>query len=140
MGALHDQLRGVLEGLAVEMSAGAKDASDQASVVETQTVEPLFKLLGYPVAEAQRQSYYRNGIDRLAALERLCGRFQASSSGEFVQFVNQSITAELGALRSRSLADAEEAVAYAFDRGSRITGADVCRRCLSCCRFGGHSP
>jgi predicted GTPase len=130
MGVLHDQLRGVLEGLAAGMEAGAQEAGADASIIEAQTVEPLLKLLGYPVTETQRQPYHQDGVDRLAALEHLRGRFQAPSSGEFEQFVQRRLTAELGALRSKSLVDAEEAVAYAFDRGSTITGEEICRRCF----------
>lgn len=130
LGALYDQLRGVLEDLAAGMEAGAQEAGADASIIEAQTLEPLLQLLGYPVTEAQRQPYYHHGVNQLAALEHLRGRFQAPSSGEFEQFVQQRLTAELGALRSKSLVNAEEAVAYAFDQGGAITGEEICRRCF----------
>lgn len=130
MGGLHDQLRGVLDALVEGMEAAALEAADEATVIEVQTIEPLLKLLGYPVAECDRRPYFCDGVDHLEALETLRGRFQASSAGEFGLFVHQRLTAELGALRSQSLADAEEVVAYAFDRGALIAGDEVRAKCF----------
>ncbi len=131
MGALHDQLRGVLNALCEDMDATSKEAIAESSVLEAQTIEPLLCLLGYPVTDAARMAYFCEGMDRLEALERLRGRFQAPSVGEFKVFVQQRLTAELGALRSKSLDAAEETVASAFDRGERITGEQVRKKCLS---------
>lgn len=130
MGALYDQLRGVLEAIASGMDAASQEVVAEASVIEAQTIEPLLRLLGYPAAAEERQPYFRDGVDVLASLEAKRGRFQAPSVGEFGRFVQQRLSAELGSLRSRSLAEGEEAVAYAFDRGTRISGEQVRARCF----------
>ena len=130
LGTLHDQLRGVLDALAEGMTTTAKAAAEEAAVIESQTIESLLKLLGYPISELQRKAYVIDGLDRLMALENMRGTFQAPSFGEFSHFVRQRLSAEFGALRSRSLADAEETVAQAFDRGVRITSDDVKSRCF----------
>lgn len=130
MGALHDQLRGVLDAIAAGMDAASREAVAEASVIEAQTIEPLLRLLGYPAAADERTPYFRDRVDLLAALEARRGKFQAPSVGEFGTFVQQRLSAELGSLRSRSLAEGEEAVAYAFDRGTRISGEQVRARCF----------
>ena len=130
MGALNDQLRGVLDALAKGMDSAAMEAAEEADIVEAQTIEPLLKLLGYPSSQAARQPYVRAGVDRLGQLEDQRGPFQAPGNGEFGQFVGQRLTAELGALRSQSLTDAEEEVACAFDRGIHITGEQIRDKCF----------
>jgi GTP-binding protein EngB required for normal cell division len=99
MAALYDQLRGVLDALSEGMVRHIQDANDEASVIETQTVAPLLKLLGYPLTDVQRAPYRKDGADQLAALEQLSGRFQAPNFGECEVYVQQRLTAELGTLR-----------------------------------------
>ena len=130
MGALHDQLRGVLDAIASGMDAASQEAVAEASVIEAQTIEPLLRLLGYPTAADARKPYFRDGVDLLASLEVRRGKFQAPSVGEFGTFVQQRLSAELGSLRSRSLVEGEEAVAYAFDRGKQITAVELRERCF----------
>lgn len=129
MGALHDQLRGVLSVIATDMGAASQEAVSEATIVEAQTIEPLLRLLGYPVAEEDREPYFRDGVDLLATLEHWCGKFQAPSVGEFGTFVQQRLSSELGSLRSQSLVKAEQAVADAFDSGTSISGELVRAQC-----------
>jgi predicted GTPase len=130
MAVLHDQLRGVLDVLSEGMARHMRESIEAAASVETQAVGPLLKLLGYPTTAERRAAYHKDGADQLAALEQLSGRFQAPSYGEFEVYVEQRLTAALGALRSSSLVEAEEAVTYAFDRGAPISGEEVSRRCF----------
>jgi GTPase Era involved in 16S rRNA processing len=131
MAGLHDQLRGVLDLLSEGMALHMREAIEAASSVETQAVGPLLKLLGYPATAERRAAYSKDGADQLAALEKLSGRFQAPSYGEFEAYVEQRLTAELGTLRSVSLVEAEEAITYAFDKGASIAGEEVNRRCFN---------
>ena len=130
MAGLHDQLRGVLDVLSEGMALRMRETIEAASSVETQAVGPLLKLLGYPATAERRAAYSKDGADQLAALEKLSGRFQAPSCGEFEVYVEQRLTAELGTLRSVSLVEAEEVITYAFDRGASISGEEVSRRCF----------
>jgi GTPase Era involved in 16S rRNA processing len=130
LAALHDQLRGVLDILSEDMARHTRETIEAASSVETQAVGPLLKVLGYPATAERRAAYHKDGADQLAELEQLAGRFQAPSSGEFEVYVEQRMAEELGALRSASLVEAEEAITYAFDQGAAISGEDVSRRCF----------
>lgn len=128
VGALNDQLRGVLEGLSDGLGHFEADARAGAETIEKDLVGPLLCLLGYPPrGDAERRKpLLRGSLDLLGELERLRGgAFQASVDGDFRQFVRQRLEAALGALRSRSLQNGEECVVSAFERRSSLSAEAV---------------
>lgn len=130
LGALNDQLRGVLSELRVGLVEIEGEARQAAETIEKDLVGALLRLLGYPPRddEERRRPLMSGDLDLLFELERRRnGSFQAPVEGEFRQLVRQRLDAELGSLRSRSLQNAEECVVGAFERRSSIS-ADVVRR------------
>lgn len=128
IGALNDQLRGVFRELSRALGEIEREANQAAETLETDLVGSLLKLLGYPPnADASRRKPFIDGDrDLLAELERSRGgAFQAPVEGEFRQLVAQRLEAELGALRSRSLQNAEECVVGAFERSAKLSSDDV---------------
>lgn len=123
LGALNDQLRGVLSELALGLDEIEGEAQQAAETIEKDIVRVLLRLLGYPPRDdpERRRSCMSGDRDLLAELEqRRGGAFQAPVDGEFPQLVRQRLDAELGSLRSRSLQDAEECVIGAFERRSSL--------------------
>jgi len=130
IGALNDQLRGVLSELAHGLDEIEHEARQAAETIEKDLVGALLRLLGYPPRDdlGRRRPLMSGDEDLLAELERLRGgAFQAPVEGEFRQLVRQRLDAELGSLRSRSLQDAEECVVGAFERRLNLS-ADAVRK------------
>jgi predicted GTPase len=130
LGALNDQLRGVLTDLGFSLGDIEGEARQAAETVEKDLIDPLLRILGYPPGgdDERRSPLKRDDRDLLFELEeRRNGAFQASVEGEFRQLVWQRLDAELGSLRSQSLQNAEECVVGAFERRSSLS-ADVVRR------------
>lgn len=130
LGALNDQLRGVLSELGLGLHEIEGEARQAAETIEKDLLGALLKLLGYPPKDdpGRRRPFMRANRDVLAELEqRRSGAFQAPVEGEFRQLVRQRLDAELGSLRSRSLQNAEECVVGAFESGSSLS-ADAVRR------------
>ena len=129
IGALNDQLRGVIDELDRAVKSVEQEAVQTAETIETESVAPLLRLLGYPSPNdpERRQPFFDDeNRDLLAELERSCGgAFQASVKGEFREFVAQRLDAELGVLRARSLQNAEECVIGAFERSEDVSAEDV---------------
>ncbi|RMH07487.1 MAG: hypothetical protein D6704_05035 [Nitrospirae bacterium] len=121
LGALNDQLRGVLSELAISLGKIEEEARQSAETIEKDLVDALLRLLGYPPRndKERRRPLMSGERDLLHELERCRnGAFQAPVEGEFRQFVRQRLDAELGSLRSRSLQNAEECVIRAFEKRS----------------------
>lgn len=130
LGALNDQLRGVLSELTHCLTEIESEARQAAETLENDLVGVLLRLLGYPPRDdvGRRRPFMKGNTDLLAKLERRRGgAFQAPVEGEFRQLVRQRLDAELGTLRSRSLQDAEECVVGAFERRSSLT-ADMVKK------------
>lgn len=130
LGALNDQLRGVLSELAHGLSEIESEARQAAETIERDLVGDLLRLLGYPPRDnlERRRPLMSGDKDLLAELERRKGgAFQSPVEGEFRQLVLQRLDAELGGLRSRSLQDAEECVVDAFERCSSLS-AELVRK------------
>ena len=129
IGALNDQLRGVLHGLDRAIGHLQREADKTATTIENQLVAPRLRLLGYPPRDdRERREPFLDDEHRdlLAELERSRGgAFQAPVKGEFREFVAQRLAAELGALRARSLQNAEECVIGAFERRDNISAEAV---------------
>lgn len=129
IGALNDQLRGILAGSALGLGEIEGDARQAAETIEKALIGDLVRLLGYPSRDdpVRRGPFTRGDRDLLSELEqRRGGAFQAPVEGEFHQLVRQRLDAELGSLRSRSLQNAEECVVGAFERRSGLS-ADAVR-------------
>lgn len=130
LGALNDQLRGVLSELAIGLGEIEKEARQASETIEKDLVGVLLRLLGYPPRDdkERRRPLMIGERDLLFDLEqRRNGAFQAPVEGEFRQLVRQRLDAELGSLRSRSLQNAEECVVGAFEKRSSLS-ADAVRR------------
>ena len=130
LGALNDQLRGVLSELAIGLGEIEGEARQASETIEKDLVGALLRLLGYPPRDdkERRRPLMIGERDLLFDLEqRRNGAFQAPVEGEFRQLVRQRLDAELGSLRSRSLQNAEECVVGAFEKRSSLS-ADVVRR------------
>ena len=130
IGALNDQIRGVMSGLALGLCDIEAETRQAAEVIERDLVEALLRLLGYPPRkERERRRVFMSGNrDLLHELElQRNGAFQAPADGEFRQLVHQRLDAELGSLRSRSLQNAEECVVGAFEKRSSLSAAAVRR-------------
>ncbi len=130
LGALNDQLRGVLSELALGLGEIEGEARQAAETIEKDLVGALLRLLGYPPRDdpGRRRPFMSGDRDLLTELERRRGgAFQAPVEGEFRQFVRQRLDAELGSLRSRSLQNAEECVVKAFKDGSSCPADEVCK-------------
>ena len=129
IGALNDQLRGVVRELDLAVGDLQHQVAQAAETIENDLVAPLLRLLGYPRRDHPdlRQAFLDSeNRDLLAELERSRGGpFQASVKGEFRQFVAQRLDAELGALRARSLQNAEACVIGAFDRRENTSAEEV---------------
>ncbi len=128
LGALNDQLRGVLSELALGLHELEGEAREAAETIEKDLVGALLKLLGYPPKDdpGRRHPFRRAKRDILAELEqRRNGAFQAPVEGEFRQLIRQRLDAELGSLRSLSLQNAEECVVGAFESGSSLSAEAV---------------
>lgn len=130
IGALNDQLRGVLSELALALGAIEGEACQAAETIENDLVGVLLKLLGYPPRDdrERRRPFLRGDRDLLNELEQCRnGSFQAPVEGEFRQLVRQRLDTELGTLRSLSLQNAEECIVSAFESNSSLS-ADAVRR------------
>ncbi len=128
LGALNDQLWGVLSELDLRLGEIEGEARQGAETIEKDLVGTLLRLLGYPPREERerRRPLMRGDRDLLSELEqRRNGAFQAPVEGEFRQLVRQRLDAELGSLRSRSLQNAEECVVGAFERRSNLSADTV---------------
>ena len=128
LGALNDQLRGVLSELALGLQGIENEARQAAETIEKDLVGALLNLFGYPPKDDldRRHPFMRADRDILAELEqRRNGSFQASVEGEFRQFVRQRLDAELGILRTISLQKGEECVVSAFESGSSLSEKSV---------------
>jgi predicted GTPase len=128
LGALNDQLRGVLSELDDRLDEIEREARQAAETIEKDLVGTLLRLLGYPPREEKerRRPLMSGDRDLLSELEqRRNGAFQAPVEGEFRQLVRQRLDAELGSLRSRSLQNAEECVVGAFERGLNLSADTV---------------
>ena len=129
IGALNDQVRGVIRELDRALESVEQEAVQAAETIETQSVAPLLRLLGYPSRDdpERRQPFFDDeNRDLLAELERSRGgAFQASVKGEFREFITQRLDAEFGVLRARSLQNADECVIGAFERREDVSAADV---------------
>ena len=129
LGALNDQLRGVLSELGLGLGDIEAEARQAAETIEKDLVGTLLRLLGYPPRDddERRRPLVSGDQDLLFELEqRRNGAFQAPVEGEFRQLVRQRLDAELGSLRSLSLQKAEECVVGAFERRSSLS-ADAVR-------------
>ncbi|MFZ0408213.1 MAG: LeoA/HP0731 family dynamin-like GTPase [Cyanobium sp.] len=129
LGALNEQLRGVLTELGLALGEIEGEAGQAAATIEEDLVSRLLRLLGYPARddEERRRPLMCGDRDLLFELEqRRKGAFQAPVEGELRQLVRQRLDTELGSLRSRSLQNAEECVVGAFERRSSLS-ADAVR-------------
>jgi len=129
LGALNDQLRGILAGLTASLSEIDGEACQAVETIEKDLIGTLLRLFGYPPRDdtERRRPFMSGDRDLLSELEqRRNGVFQAPVEGEFHQLIRQRLDAELGSLRSRSLQDAEECVVSAFERRSSLS-ADAVR-------------
>lgn len=129
IGALNDQLRGVIRELDRAIGDLQREVAQAAETIENEFVAPLLRLLGYPPrddSELRQPLLDDENRDLLAELERSRGgAFQASVKGEFREFVAQRLDAEFGALRARSLQNAEEFVIGAFERRKHLSADEV---------------
>jgi len=128
IGALNNQLRGVFRELCRALGEIQHEASQAAETLEKDLIASLLKLLGYPPKDdpARRKPFLDGDRDLLAELEeRRGGAFQAPVEGDFCQHVAQRLEAELGALRKRSLQNAEECVSGAFERRTELSANEV---------------
>ena len=129
IGALTDQLRGVIRELDRAIGDLQGEAARTAETIENELVAPLLRLLGYPPRdhpELRQPLIDDENRDLLAELERSRdGAFEASVQGEFREFVAQRLDAEFGALRARSLQRAEECIIGAFERREDVSPENV---------------
>lgn len=130
LGALNDQLRGVLGELDHALAEIGDETNRAAVTLEHDLIRSMLRLFGYPPRHdaERRRPFLRGGTDLLAELERRRGgTFQAPVEGEFRQLIHQRLDVELGTLRSRSLHNAEECVVASFDRRTNTTAEAVTR-------------
>ena len=129
IGALNDQLRGVISELDRAIGNLQGETAETAETIENELVVPLLRLLGYPPqgdSELRKPLLDDENQDLLADLERnRGGAFEAPVTGEYREFVTQRLDAELGALRSRSLQNAEECVIQAFARKENLSAGEI---------------
>ena len=136
LGMLRNQLDGSLRQLdhtLIDISKQARLAVDNC---ERNFIVPLLNLLGYPPDDdaTARAAFIDSTLntDLLAYLERLRGgTFEAPREGEFQRMIMQLLRAGLKDLRLQSLAAAEEAIIYAFEKGTQLTEEELKQRCFN---------
>jgi len=128
LGALGDQLRGIIQELMRELACFERESREAAKVIELRQIQGVFAALGYPSRKGKirREVLFEQGEDLLAELERLRGGLlKAPVKGEYQTLVKQHLETRLGALRSRSMQNAEECVLAAFDARKKLTASEV---------------
>ena len=126
IGALNNEIRGVLTELSQGLAKIESEAQKAAETIEQNLINVCLHLLGYPPRDEakRRRPFMKRNKDLLSELEnRRGGAFQAPIEGEFSQLVWQRLDAELGTLRAQSLQNAEECVIDAFERQINLTAS-----------------
>lgn len=133
IGALNDQLRGVMSGIDRALRDQQDEVRQTAETTE-QLVTDLLRVLGYPPegdSKLRKPLIDEKGRDLLAELERSRGgRFDVSVKGEYDGYVSDRLDAELGALRKRSIGEAEKCVNGSFDRREDLSDEELRKRCF----------
>jgi GTPase Era involved in 16S rRNA processing len=118
LGMLYGQVRALLERLERTMEAATEETQTAAEVLE-RMIQGVFAIIGYPIEGSESRAVVKEAgasEDLLSRLEKLRGgTFDAPAEGKLSRFAHQRIQAEIGILRSRSLAAAEEQVIRAFE-------------------------
>ena len=118
LGMLHGQIRALLERLERTLEAAKQETQTAADILD-RTIQGVFGIIGYPAEGGKVRALLREegaSEDLLSKLEKLRGGpFEADVEGKLSRFAQQRIQAEIGTLRSRSLAAAEEQVIRAFE-------------------------
>lgn len=134
LGMLRAQMRKLLGDLLLSVRECAKAAVIQAGV-EDRLVDSLFAVIGYPAEGSAGREALREGgegHDLLSLAEHSRGgAYDARSHGRLARFARQRTIAEIGLLRARSLADAEEAIASTFERGKDLPAEEFAARVYS---------
>ena len=131
IGALNDQLRGVISEIDRAIGDLKGEAGQAAEVIENELVAPLLRLLGYPPrddSELREPFLDAENRDLLAELElSRGGAFEASVKGEFREFVAHRLNAEFGALRAQSLQNSEKCIIAAFERRKDVSADELAK-------------
>jgi hypothetical protein len=133
LGMLRAQMRKLLGDLLLSVRECAEAAVIQAGV-EDRLVESLFAVIGYPAEGSAGREALREGSegDLLSLAEHSRGgAYDARSQGRLARFARQRTIAEIGLLRARSLADAEEAITSTFERGKELPAEEFAVRVYS---------
>ena len=135
IGALNDQLRGVVSEINRAIGDLQDETGQAADTIENELVAPLLRTLGYPPrddSELRQPFLNAENRDLLAELElSRGGAFHASTVGDFRDFITQRLDAEFGALRARSLNDAEECVIASFEQRKDRSDEELRNTCFA---------
>lgn len=124
LGMLVANVRGLIAELDLELDTLRKEAGEIGETFES-TVAALLRILGYPdTNNSEARAPFidaDSGLDLLGELERLRGGcFETPTEGEFEAYCAHALSARFAAMRSRSLAIAEEVVLEAFNKGKDV--------------------
>lgn len=118
-GMLHAQVRTLIERLARVLEKSSADAKTAAGILD-RAIEGLLGVVGYPSRGTDARKALKvegHNDDLLSWVESARGGpYDTNTQGKLARFTRQRLEAEIGALRARSLSDAEEAVARAFEQ------------------------
>jgi tRNA U34 5-carboxymethylaminomethyl modifying GTPase MnmE/TrmE len=127
LGMLREQVRTLLERMARDLQQAKNESAAIAGDLD-RAVKNLLNIVGYPTqGSAKRDALPKNngGEDLLTVTEQLRGDTYASSAeGKAQRFARQRSDAELGTLRTNSIALANKEIDDCFDRGSDLDGEE----------------
>lgn len=118
LGMLHAQVRALFERLGRALDKANSEAKTAADLLD-RAIEGLFAVVGYPTRGSAARAALpkeQRGDDLLSWVERVRGGpYEVKVQGKLARFAQQRIEAEIGVLRAKSLARAEEVVVRAFE-------------------------
>ncbi len=128
IGALNNQLSGILRGIHDALSEQVEIVKQQAISIENTLIAPRFTLLGYPAQydEHRRNWFRKNDRNLLNELEgKRDGAFQADQEGDFRRFIIHTLNSKLRILKLRALEGSEDLIIQAFEKGENLNSKDI---------------